>query len=131
MRRSGEERPASANASATAEPRPPIIVWFSAVTTIRLRLASATIVPVSRGLIDWRIDDRGGDAVLFQRAPRRQRGRDHHASRDDQRIAVSVPPQDLCSGKIEAVVGLKDNRRFTALEAHIDRPKWSAIRFTA
>ena len=79
--------------------------------------------PSVERLDDWRIDDRGDDAVLFQCAPRRQRGRDHHASRDDQRIAASAPAQDLRSGKIEAVVGLKDNRRFTALKAHINGPK--------
>src|ERR1700712_3166650 len=49
-RRSGRPSPASAIVSATADPRPPVMVWFSAVTTTRALAAASWTVAVSRGL---------------------------------------------------------------------------------
>src|ERR1022692_1419630 len=51
MRRRGRARPASARVSATADPRPPMMVWFSAVITWRATVAAARMVAVSRGFI--------------------------------------------------------------------------------
>ncbi len=48
-RRSGRPNPASASVSATAEPSPPTIEWFSAVTTARVAAATVRIVAVSSG----------------------------------------------------------------------------------
>src|SRR5258705_8150146 len=43
--------PASAMASATAEPRPPIVVWFSTLSTARHPRIAVRIVCVSSGLM--------------------------------------------------------------------------------
>src|SRR5262252_4621002 len=50
-RRRGRPRPASARVSATAEPRPPMIEWFSAVTTALADAETNRTVAVSRGLM--------------------------------------------------------------------------------
>src|ERR1700733_9149763 len=50
-RRSGQPTPASAIVSATAEPRPPIIEWFSAVTPSRPEAAAVSTPAESSGLI--------------------------------------------------------------------------------
>src|SRR5262252_231856 len=50
-RRSGRPRPASARVSATAEPRPPMTEWFSAVRTALADLATDRTVAVSNGLM--------------------------------------------------------------------------------
>src|SRR5215831_1236146 len=50
-RRRGRPRPASARLSATAEPRPPMTEWFSAVTTASADVATDTTVAVSNGLM--------------------------------------------------------------------------------
>src|SRR5215469_1822727 len=51
MRWRGRGRPASARVSATAEPRPPVVEWFSAVSTVVVAVAAARTVAVSRGLM--------------------------------------------------------------------------------
>src|SRR5215471_13402297 len=50
-RRRGRPRPASARLSATAEPKPPMTEWFSAVTTASADVATDTTVAVSNGLM--------------------------------------------------------------------------------
>src|SRR5215472_3067380 len=51
IRRNGRPRPDSASTSATAEPRPPMMVWFSAVTTALAARATERTVAVSRSLM--------------------------------------------------------------------------------
>src|ERR1700731_4210170 len=50
-RRNGRPSPASASTSATAVPRPPTTVWFSAVTTALAAPATSVTVAASSGLI--------------------------------------------------------------------------------
>ena len=87
-RRSGRPSPASAIVSATAEPRPPMMVWFSAVTTICAPAAAPRTVAVSSGLIIGTLMTETDDPVPAERPRRGQRGGEHHAAGEQGHVVA-------------------------------------------
>ena len=118
---SGRPRPASAMVSATADPRPPMMVWFSAVTTIRAPAAAAWTVATSSGLMVATLMTETETPCSAEHPRRGQGGGEHHAAGEQGHVVAGH--QDFGAAKSQHVILAEDDRGLAALEPDVHGPR--------